>query len=64
MADDPFEPTPEELLSDEAKVAIQTPPERIAAAAGLPDDVRDGNPDSEPGEDDAAIADRPPTTEE
>ena len=43
--------TPDELLQDEAKVAVATPPEPIPDAAGLPDDVRDGNPDADDGSD-------------
>ncbi len=43
--------TPDELLQDEAKLAVATPPEPIPDAAGLPDDVRDGNPDADDGSD-------------
>ena len=41
MTDEP-EPTPEDVLRDEAKRLVATPPEPIADAAGLPDDVRNG----------------------
>lgn len=41
MTDD-YQPTPEELLREEAKRVIQTPPEPIPGAEDLPDDVRDG----------------------
>ena len=43
--------TPDELLQDEAKLAVATPPEPIPDAVGLPDDVRDGNPDADDGSD-------------
>lgn len=36
------EPTPDELLEDEARATAHIPPEPIPEAAGLPDDVRDG----------------------
>ena len=49
MTDDTSELTPDELLTDEAKLAVQTPPEPIPDAAGLPDDVKDGNPDADDG---------------
>ena len=51
MTDDTSELTADELLSDEAKLAVQTPPEPIPDAAGLPDDVKDGNPDADDGSD-------------
>jgi hypothetical protein len=40
MTDD-FEPTEEDLLREEAKKLVATPPEPIPDAVGLPDDVRD-----------------------
>ncbi len=46
MTDDP-QPTEDDLLRDDAKQAILTPPEPIADAAGLPDDVRDGHIDDD-----------------
>ena len=39
---DETKPTPDELLEDEARSTAHLPPERIADAEGLPDDVRDG----------------------
>jgi len=42
MTDDLTNPTPDELLEDEARASAHLPPERIPEAAGLPDDVRDG----------------------
>lgn len=41
MTDQP-EPTEDDVLREEAKVIVATPPEPIPDAAGLPDDVRDG----------------------
>ena len=49
MTDETSELTAEELMQDEAKLAVQAPPEPIPDAAGLPDDVRDGNPDADDG---------------
>lgn len=63
MTDQKPQPTADELERDEAKLALQTPPEPIAAAAGLPDDVRTGNPDADPGEDDPDIGHEAPTTD-
>jgi hypothetical protein len=51
VTDDTSELTPDELLTDEAKLAVTTPPEPIPDAAGLPDAVKDGNPDADDGSD-------------
>jgi hypothetical protein len=42
MTDD-YSPTPDEILSDEARRIVATPPEPIPGAEGLPADVRDGH---------------------
>ena len=42
MTDDLTNPTPDELLEDEARSTAHLPPERIPDAEGLPEDVRDG----------------------
>lgn len=39
---DPTNPTPDELLEEEARALAHLAPERIPEAAGLPEDVRDG----------------------
>lgn len=45
---DPTNPTPDELLEDEARATAHLPPERIPEAAGLPEDVRNGRIDDDP----------------
>ncbi len=47
MTDQP-QPTPEEELREQAKRDLETPPEPIPGAEGLPDDVRDGRVESDP----------------
>jgi hypothetical protein len=42
MIDDP-EPTEEDLLREEAKKIIETPPDPLPDAADLPDEVRNGH---------------------
>jgi hypothetical protein len=42
MTDDLTNPTPDELLEDEARSIAHLPPERIPSAEGLPDEVADG----------------------
>ncbi len=42
------EPTPDELLEQEAKQIVTTPAEPIPDAAGLPDDTRDGHIEDTP----------------
>lgn len=36
------DPTPDELLEDEARAGAHIPPEPLPEAVGLPEDVRDG----------------------
>ena len=43
--------TPDDQLVEDAKAAAETPPEPIPDAAGLPDAVKDGNPDADDGSD-------------
>ena len=47
MTDETQDLTAEELLRDEAKAAVETPPEPMPEAADLPDDVKTGDPDAD-----------------
>lgn len=61
---DPLSPPDDGPSIDDAKAATgRLGDDPVLDAAGLPNDVRDGEASEIPGEDDPAIADVPPTTD-